>query len=240
MPIALNANGRGAYARADVLPPALFELPDIEGLTGAYMFTAGARFGLVNLVPDGVQPTQVGQIVWEQGFAAMSRATGHVDTNLPETLAATMVFVGKRAAAAGTPFIGNYIDGARRGIGMYSVGSQQSMSVIADRGSTDGLAVTVIGTPAAWRLYSGRVPAAAPMTIVDHTAGVTVVGTQTAPRVIEDAGTIKIGAFGVGSSFNGVAHLAVAVIANRVLTAAELAAVVAWAREAAAWGEIAV
>lgn len=236
MPVALNNDNGGTYDRSEVRPLALHSSPQIEGITGIYFLSAGEAIGVQNLVEGGVQPTEVGAIVWEDGFAAMSRAAGYLETNLPETLAATIVFVGKRAAAAGTPFVGNYIDGTRRGIGVYSVGSQQTVSVISDRGSVDGLAVSVTGAPASWRLYSAQIPAAAAMTMTDHTANVTVTGTQTTARVIEDAGTLKVGAFSAGSTFNGVVHISVAVVANRVLTADEIAEVVTWCRAAAAFG----
>ena len=240
MPRAFNNGGGGTYARADVLPLAMYTRPAIDGMTGAYIFTAGESSGLVNLVPGGVQPTEVGSVIWANGYAEMSRPAGYLDTGLAETLDTTIIFVGKRAAAAGTPFIGNYIDATQRGVGVYSLGSGSSMTAMSDRGSTTGLAVTLTTDVTVWRLYSATIPAAAGMTMTNHTTGETTTGTQVTPRVIEDAGTIKIGAFNTPSGFNGVAHIAAAMIFNRVLTSDEMSIALAWARQAAAFGQITV
>ena len=220
------------------LPSAAFSLPDIPGLRGAYILGAGEELALTNLVEGGPVPIRVGSPVWENGYAALSRGN-HINTGIAETAAMTLMMVSRRPTGVNAGFIGNYINDDTKGVGIYSLGSQQTMTVIADRGTAGAIGTSIAAIMASWGLYSASIPAAGAMTMRNHTAGTSAVGTSTAARVVESGGPILIGTLDT-ASFAGSVHIAVAMVLDRVLSAAELAEATAWAREAAAFGEIAV
>lgn len=220
------------------LPSAAFSLPEIPGLRGAYILGAGEELALTNLVEGGPTPIKVGSPVWENGYAALSRGN-HINTGVAETAAMTLMTVSRRPTAVNVGFIGNYVNDDTKGVGIYSLGSQQIMTVIADRGTASALGTGVAAAMASWGLYSASVPATGAMTMRNHTAGTSTVGTSTAARVVEGGGPMLIGTLDT-ASFPGAVQIAVAMIFDRVLSASELAEANAWAREAAAFGQIAV
>lgn len=219
-------------------PTAAHSLPEIPGLRGAYFMGAGERLALTNLVDRGSVPVKVGNPGWENGYAVLSRVN-HIDTGISETAAMTMIVASRRPTANNVGYIGNYINDDLRGVGIYSLGSQQTVIGMADRGSVGALSVSVAAVTASWGLYSASIPASGAMTMRNHTSGDETVGSQTIPRVVETAGNILIGCLNT-NTFGTTVHIAAALVFNRVLSTSELASAVAWVREAADFSNISV
>ena len=209
-------------------PLGCFQCPVTSGLVGLYALGDGAGVAAKNFAGTG-DPTLVGSAIWLSGYAELSLAGGYLETNIAETAAMTFLAVYKRkVTATNIGVIGNYLSGTSVGCSLYAQSTDAYIRANTDRGATSS-STSLVANVDAWVLASLNSPATGAFTLSNHTAGTSGQSSSVLDRVVESAGTIKVGAF-TSTGWAAVTQMALGVVYNRSLTALELASVAAWAR----------
>lgn len=210
------------------IPVAAFNLPVTDSLEGMFFFTDGLNVAKTNFAPGKPDGVIVGAPVASDGYVTFSAATGHLQTQVPETANMTVVSIVRRQASGNTPFVGNYGPSGGVGVGLYTTDDNRIYAT-AGRDGAGPIQVFALGAVSTWALVVARINASGNTRIQNLTAATTA-SSATGNRVVSTNGPMKVGRFNE-AVFAAANQSMATLFFSRVLTDGELTAIQTWAKE---------
>ncbi len=210
----------------------LFQIPARTGLVGAYSFAHGLDMAVRNWADPAAPAQQIGAPVEGANFLTLS-AAGYYQTQIAETAAMSMMFIGRENNADSVGWMGNYASSAAYGVGMYTQAGAATVGVISGRDTGSGGGTVASATTGNFGIYSMIAPATGQTRIDNITAGASVLG-ATGNRVVSGPGPLRIGRLYHSTLYQGAHDQVCALVWSRDLDGTERAQMIGWLRAYAA------
>ncbi|RJE81269.1 hypothetical protein [Paracoccus sp. JM45] len=216
----------------NIYPPfSAFQIPARSGLQSALFLGSGltSQFGA------GGPPSVVGSPTVNANNYQMN-GSNYLSEATPETLAMSMLVIARKVTASdAVGFVGNTPGGssAPTGVAIYSGASTGLVQLQSSRvGTPAGQTTQVTASTTEWGMYLASIPATGSNTLYNLTTGTSNNSPASEAREL-NSGTIRVGNI-PHATYAGSSRIALSMIWNRALSAAEAGTVGAWARTYAA------
>lgn len=199
-------------------PRAAFEVPVKDGLRGAFFLAHGVENAKKNWAPGGADhpASFIADPVVGPNYIQMTMATV-LQTDIDESVAMSLLVIGRRTAGDPAAFVGNYGGGLAPGIDIF--GGATYVQGGAARVTTGNATMALASDPTAWSALSLIAPATGTMAMKNFLTDVTGTSSQSDNRVVNGPGPIRIG--GAYTGLAGTSQIAAAFVYDRALNAIE-------------------